>query len=60
MHPEAGDDELRRFYADLIALRRSLPHEVDTDVDEKRRVLRVRRGERELVADFANYTVELG
>jgi maltooligosyltrehalose trehalohydrolase len=60
LHPEAGDDELRSFYADLIALRRSLPHEVDTDVDEKRRVLRVRRGERELVADFANYTVELG
>ena len=33
--------------------------EVDTDVDEKRRVLRVRRGERELVADFERLTAEI-
>jgi maltooligosyltrehalose trehalohydrolase len=60
LHPEAGDPELRRFYAELIALRRTLPRDVDTDVDEQRRVLRVRRGDRELVADFANLTAEIG
>src|SRR5213078_4408396 len=59
LHPEAGDDELRAFYSELIALRRSLPPEVDTDADESRRVLRVRRGERELVADFAGLTAEI-
>jgi maltooligosyltrehalose trehalohydrolase len=59
LRPEAGDDELRAFYAGLIDLRRSLPREVDTDADESRRVLRVRRGRRELVADFANLTAEL-
>jgi maltooligosyltrehalose trehalohydrolase len=59
LHPEAGDDELRAFYAELIELRRELPHEVDTDVDEAKRVLRARRGKRELVADFANLTVEI-
>src|SRR4029079_3844772 len=59
LRPEAGDQELRSFYADLIALRRSLPREVDTDVDEKRRVLRVRRGETELVADLTDCTVEI-
>jgi maltooligosyltrehalose trehalohydrolase len=56
LDPEAGDAELRSFYAELIALRRSLPREVDTDVDERRRVLRVRRGARELVADFGRLT----
>jgi maltooligosyltrehalose trehalohydrolase len=59
LHPEAGDDELRAFYAGLIELRRSLPRTVDTDADEDRRVLRVRRGNRELVADFANLTTEI-
>jgi maltooligosyltrehalose trehalohydrolase len=59
LHPEAGDDELRAFYADLIALRRSLPPDVDTDADEQGRMLRVKRGNRELVADFANMTVEI-
>jgi maltooligosyltrehalose trehalohydrolase len=56
---DAGDDDLRAFYAELISLRRTLPREVDTDADEARRTLRVRRGLRELVADFANLTVEL-
>ena len=59
LHPEAGDDELRAFYSELIALRRSLPREVDTDADESRRILRVKRGDRELVADFANMTAVL-
>jgi maltooligosyltrehalose trehalohydrolase len=56
LHPEMGDDGLRAFYTELIALRRSLPREVDTDADETRRVLRVRRGNRELIADFASMT----
>jgi maltooligosyltrehalose trehalohydrolase len=60
VHPEAGDDELRAFYKELIALRRTLPREVETDVDEKRRILRVRRGDVELVADFTAKTAELG
>jgi len=30
-----------------------------TDADEERRILRVRRGDRELVADFENMTVEI-
>jgi maltooligosyltrehalose trehalohydrolase len=54
-----GDEELRAFYRDLIALRRTLPRNVATDVDEERRVLWVRRGEVELVADFADLTAEL-
>jgi maltooligosyltrehalose trehalohydrolase len=59
LHPESGDDELRAFYIELIQLRRTLARTVDTDADERRRVLRVRRGERELVADFANRTAEI-
>jgi maltooligosyltrehalose trehalohydrolase len=59
LRPETGDEERRRFYAELIRMRPSLPREVETDADERRRVLRVRRGDRELVADFANMRVEL-
>jgi maltooligosyltrehalose trehalohydrolase len=59
LHPEAEDGELRAFYAELIELRRSLPRDVETDADEAKRVLRVRRGDRELVADFANLTAEI-
>ncbi len=57
--PESGDPEVRTFYSDLLRLRRSLPRSVETDVDERRRVLRVRRGDVELVADFVNLTAEL-
>jgi len=59
LRPEAGDRDLRAFYRELIALRRTLPPEVETDVDERRRVLRARRGDVELVADFEHKTVEL-
>ena len=59
LRPESGDPELRAFYAELIGLRRSLPREVETDVDEKRRILRIRRGDAELVANFADLTMEL-
>ena len=59
LHPEAGDPELRAFYAELIRLRRTLPRRIETDADERRRVLRVRRGERELVVDFERLTAEI-
>jgi maltooligosyltrehalose trehalohydrolase len=57
LDPSAGDDELRAFYRELLALRRELPREVSTRVEG--RVLRVRRGDVELVADFDALTAEL-
>jgi len=59
LRPEAADEELRAFYRELIALRRTLPPEADVDADERARTLRVRRGGRELVADFARRTAEI-
>jgi maltooligosyltrehalose trehalohydrolase len=59
VHPESGDDELRSFYRALIETRAWLPKEVQTEVDEGAKVLRVRRGRLELIADFAHTTVEL-
>jgi maltooligosyltrehalose trehalohydrolase len=59
LHPETGDDKLRRFYRSLIELRGRLPREVTTQVDERAKTIRVRRGDHELVADFANVTVEI-
>jgi maltooligosyltrehalose trehalohydrolase len=57
LDPSAGDDELQAFYKELLALRRELPREVATSVEG--RVLRVRRGGVELVADFDALTAEL-
>jgi maltooligosyltrehalose trehalohydrolase len=54
-----GDERLRAFYRELLALRTGLPREVEVEIDEQARTLRARRGEVELVADFANATVEL-
>jgi maltooligosyltrehalose trehalohydrolase len=54
-----ADASLQAFYRELLALRRELPREVAVEVDERERVLRARRGRAELVADFANATVEL-
>jgi maltooligosyltrehalose trehalohydrolase len=59
LHPESGDDELRTFYRRLIDTRAWLPREVRTETDEAARVLRVRRGNIELVANFDNMTAEL-
>jgi maltooligosyltrehalose trehalohydrolase len=47
------------LYRELLSLRPELPRELDAEVDEDRRVLRLRRGSVRLVADFANRTVEL-
>ncbi len=52
LDPGSGDADLRAFYATLIALRPMLPPAVETEVDEKRRILRVRRGRYELTVDF--------
>ena len=57
LDPSAGDDDLRGFYRELLALRRELPREVSTSVEG--RVLRVRRGGAELVVDFDALTAEL-
>ena len=57
LDPDAGDEELRAFYRELLALRRELPREVSTAVTG--RVLTVRRGGVELIADFDRKTVEL-
>jgi maltooligosyltrehalose trehalohydrolase len=47
------------LYRELLALRRELPRELETDVDEEAKVLRMRRGGVELVADFAAKRVEV-
>jgi maltooligosyltrehalose trehalohydrolase len=54
-----GDESLRRLVSELIALRRELPPAVELDVDEDARILRVRRGPAELVADFRSQTAQL-
>jgi len=59
LDPSAGDDELRAFYARLLALRRGLPRAVSVDANEEARVLWLRRGDVELVLDFAERSVEL-
>ena len=57
LDPSAGDDGLRAFYRELLALRRELPREVSASIEG--RVLRIRRGHVELVADFDALTAEL-
>jgi len=52
-----ADEELRAFYAELLALRRELPREIASTVEG--RTLRVRRGGVELIADFDAKTAEL-
>ncbi|HVS84620.1 MAG TPA: hypothetical protein VHD91_03210, partial [Gaiellaceae bacterium] len=47
------------LYRELLALRRELPRELEVRADENRRLLALRRGSVELVADFANRTAEL-
>ncbi|HWE11550.1 MAG TPA: alpha-amylase family glycosyl hydrolase [Solirubrobacteraceae bacterium] len=56
LDPSAGDPDHRRYYEELLALRRQLgdaPLDVE-EVDEERRVLHARRGELELVANFSD------
>jgi maltooligosyltrehalose trehalohydrolase len=52
------DPELSRLYADLIAIRRGLPPQVDAiEWDDEARWLRVVRGPYEIVCNFARRTV---
>jgi maltooligosyltrehalose trehalohydrolase len=46
------------LYRALLALRRELPPELEAEADEEAKVLRLRRGDATLVADFANRHVE--
>jgi maltooligosyltrehalose trehalohydrolase len=57
LDPAAGDPGLRAFYAELLALRRTLPRGVTTEVVGN--VLRMRRGGLELTVDFGTREVEL-
>jgi maltooligosyltrehalose trehalohydrolase len=50
----ASDPGLLRLYRDLLALRRELPREIETDVDEASGVLRLRRGAVEIVLNFGD------
>jgi maltooligosyltrehalose trehalohydrolase len=53
------DAELLELHRELLATRRVLPRAIEVEIDEQARILRARRGGVELVADFANATVEL-
>ncbi len=50
---------VRDRYRELLRLRRELPPEVVTTVDEERRLLTVRRGRYELRVDFEQLTAEV-
>ena len=52
----AGDPEHLAYYRDLLALRRELPDgpAEDVHVDEERKLLRFRRGDVELIANFSD------
>jgi len=48
----AADEELRRFYRELIELRKSLPAAIEVDADDGSRSLQLRRGDYELALTF--------
>jgi maltooligosyltrehalose trehalohydrolase len=54
LHPREPDP----LYRELLALRRELPRELEAEADEDAQVLRLRRGDATLVADFGNRRVE--
>ncbi len=54
LHPREPDP----LYRELLALRRELPRELEAEVDEEAKILRLRRGNATLVADFGNRRVE--
>jgi maltooligosyltrehalose trehalohydrolase len=60
LHSKLGSREPDPLYVELLELRRTLPRELEiVEADEDVRVLRVRRGEVELAADFGARRVEL-
>jgi maltooligosyltrehalose trehalohydrolase len=54
LHPREPDP----LYRKLLTLRRELPRELEAEADEDAKVLRLRRGDATLVADFGNRRVE--
>jgi maltooligosyltrehalose trehalohydrolase len=46
------------LYRELLSLRRELPRELETEADDEAKILRLRRGDATLVADFGNRRVE--
>jgi maltooligosyltrehalose trehalohydrolase len=59
LDPTAGDRAHRRYYQDLLELRRRLPDELTvTCVDEQRRLLKFTRGDTEFVANFSDHEHE--
>jgi maltooligosyltrehalose trehalohydrolase len=54
LHPRAPEP----LYRELLALRRELPRALEAEADEDAKVLRLRRGNATLVADFGNRYVE--
>ncbi len=50
---------LRDLYRDLLRLRRELPREISAAGDDSARIVRVRRGNVQLVADFESRTVTI-
>ena len=60
LRSKLSDREPDPFYRELLQLRRELPRELEIlEADDRSRVLRIRRGGVELVADFGNTTVEV-
>jgi maltooligosyltrehalose trehalohydrolase len=59
LDPDAADAATRAFYRDLLLLRPRLKGTaVSTTVDEERRIIRVQRGEIELVMNFSDEVVD--
>jgi maltooligosyltrehalose trehalohydrolase len=54
LHPREPD----QLYRELLALRRELPRELAAEADEEAKILRLRRGDATLVADFGRRRVE--
>lgn len=59
LQPENGDNDLSAFYRRLLELRRTLPREIETEVDEGTGVLLLRRGKLIATIDFTAKKVEL-
>jgi maltooligosyltrehalose trehalohydrolase len=57
LHSKLHPGEPDPLYRELLAMRRKLPRGLETDVDEEAKILRLRRGDVTLVADFGNRRV---
>jgi maltooligosyltrehalose trehalohydrolase len=59
LDPGAGDPEVRDLYKRLLELRRELPKGISIEADENAGVLRICRGDVEVVLDFSARRVEV-